>query len=275
MNIIKYIKFNNVLQFILLFLTLLIIIISVFIFIKHYRIFNNIESYDNNSNIENNTNNIKTCFIITGFLEKKYVDKLLETYKDVSDKIISTWNDQDNELINILKSNNFIIVQTEKPTKEISSTLQSIAIMNGINKAKELGFTHAIKIRADVECNNIILFKNIIINKYLLDSKLSCLTGIESYYGIYYLDFIICGSLDNLTNLFINVNDTNERSDFPEQFWAKSYLKTTESLTREDIKNIFNFFINDCKENNISFKWVKTDENIINEYYYVKDNGFI
>jgi hypothetical protein len=272
---INNLKYKKSIKFFII--SIIILSIIYFLYYKKYLKYKNnnysIEKYENN-NINNINNEFKTCFIITGFLEKKYVDKLLETYKNNSDKIISTWNDQDKELIDILKLNNFIIVQTEKPEIEISSNLQSIAIMNGINKAKELGFTHAIRTRSDLECNNITLFKNIIINKYLQDNKFACLTGLNTSDGIYFFDFIISGNLDQLSNFFSNLNIKNKRYDFPEKFWVQSYLKKNEDISKDDIKQLFNFFINDCKENNISFIWLKTNENIL-ESSIVVNNGWI
>lgn len=262
----------------LLFILVILFLISIIYIFKYYKIFKNIDSYENENNNYDDKNN-KTCFIITGFLEKKYVDNIIEIYKDEKNKIISTWIEQDIDLINNLKLNNFIVVQSEKPSIETSSIVQSKAIINGINKAKELGFTHAIRTRIDLHCNNITLLKQIFINKYLFEAKLSCLTGIEDNNKIYYFDFIIGGSLENLHNFFFIKDNTIKNTDvrdFPEKRWAKSYLNKSEeeNLTREDIKQIFNFFINDCKEKNISFIWLKTNENIITEYSYVV-NGWI
>jgi hypothetical protein len=265
---------NSFLYLCLLCILFMILFFSIIYIFKYYNIFNTIDSYENE-------NEIKTCFIITGLLEKKFVDNVIETYKDEKHKIISIWLDQDIDidLINNLKLNNFIIVQTEKPRSEFSTIFQSTAIISGINKAKELGFTHAIRSRVDLQCNNITLLKQILMNKYLLEPKLTCLSGIETDNEIYYLDFVIGGSLENLHKFFLIEDNKIKKTgtyDFPEKNWAKLYLNKVEeeNLTREDIKKIFNFFINDCKENNISFIWLKTNENIITEYSNVV-NGWI
>ena len=86
-----------------------------------------------------------TCFVITGLIEEEYIPSLIKSYEKISHKIISTWINQDENLIQILRTNGFIIVQDNCPIINKQTNYQSKAIHNGCLIAQELGYKYVIR----------------------------------------------------------------------------------------------------------------------------------
>jgi len=106
------------------------------------------------------------------------------------------------------------------------------------------------------------------------NDKITVLVGIETDDGIYYLQIMEYGNLKNMCR-FYNLQSVHDER-YPEKFLMEQYTNKI-NLTRDEIKEIFNFSLTTCIENNIEFIWHRPpgwkrddvtipDMRVINEY---------
>jgi hypothetical protein len=207
---------------------------------------------------------MKTCYVITGIIDKYDINLLIEFYSNIQDKIISTWNNQDTTLIDELKNNGFIIIQDDYPINNKQTNYQSKAVNNGCLKAKELGYSHVIRMRTDIHCDKTYLFLNLLINEYFNKDKLVCFSGIETNDGVYFYDVMIGGEVNKVLDFFKN-DQSMDDNRYIEKYLLEMYLDKTD-ITREDVKSIFNFCYLNCRMLDIKFYFFKKNMEIINDY---------
>ena len=213
----------------------------------------------------------KSCFLITGKLIPEYIDGLIYSYKHTDNKIISTWENEDQDSINKLKANNFIVILNSLKHQNIND-FRPIPIVNGINYAKKNGYEYILKSRTDIVSSNFIEYLKIV--QQLYTDKITVISGIETIDGIYFLDIIVSGKTDDMENFFtIKYADDNR---FIEKFVLESYINKT-NLTKVDIRNHIHFSKDLCLKHNIDFIWYRNsswknairtipDMKVINEY---------
>jgi hypothetical protein len=111
--------------------------------------------------------------------------------------------------------------------------LQRVSTIAGLLKAKELGYTHALKIRCDMYPTNA---------QALLDcmdwNKLNFFAWCNHQDG-YVADYIIGGDLNDIFTLF----DTNIYSPYPE--WG-----LTDKLFKSELSNKTNYFLDNINKDN-------------------------
>jgi hypothetical protein len=208
----------------------------------------------------------EVCIIITGLLKPEYIDSIIHTYRNIKNKIISTWNDENIDFLNKLAQNNFIILLNEKPKITHGYINQSLHIINGCSKAKEMGFEYVLRVRSDcyiVNYNYNEDDKNLIkyiysknnnngnYNKsleYYSDDKLlqfiyynlafyNKITFVSGEFchniNIHPTDLVVFGPIDeiilmytNLNILFSNINSVYMNYDFSERVLVDCYFNT-------------------------------------------------
>lgn len=197
---------------------------------------------------------MKTCFIITGLIEDKHINNLLETYKDYEHKILSTWENQDTS---ILEKNNFIVVKNKEPIIKHSINYQSATIQGGIIKAKELNYEYIIRIRTDIFCNDIKFLKDVFTSQNI--EKISCIYNVKVNRYYFFLDLVISGKIDNIQKLFISCNNSN---GCPEQYWLTKYFNINKidiNFLKENINTIRKIL---SKNKEFILKWNHPEHNI-------------
>jgi hypothetical protein len=201
---------------------------------------------------------VKACVIVQGKIYKAILQPLLDTYKDYPHKILSTWDTEDKECINILKNNGFHIVIQSVLSVLTPANYQAKSMLGGIHKAKELGFTHAFRVRADVRCNNIAGFMKLMTEKY--SNRLSDMAFYRNVPNVsepYMLDHFLFGSLEDQYNYW-NVFQCSSDTRYSEKFLMETYFKK-ENVTYDDVKEKVDFFIEDAQKLCIEFYYTKPE----------------
>lgn len=208
------------------------------------------------------------CFVITGLLKSEYILDLIKTYSGVENKIISTWKDQNVEYINLLKENGFLIVLNDLPKydnhsfQQIQTIYQNTTIESGCMKALELGFEYVIRMRTDVTCNDIKLFRNIL--SEFDRSKISVFSAIDYGYSFYFLDLMLAGKISNILRM-VSPEVSNKDERFVEKIWMDNY--TGENITDlGKFKWYFNTCLTDCRKNQLDFYWHNHSQFLISCY---------
>jgi hypothetical protein len=143
------------------------------------------------------------CIVIQGPTYGKVVDKLKEYCKDYQ-LIFSTWEDTDSR---IFKSTDIVLYNKMPPKPgDKNYLLQQYSTIKGLEKAKELGWDRAFKLRSDCWLKGPDeLFK-------LFDkSALNIFQWVTSTGG-YVTDFFMEGSCDDLITMW-----SGEENGFPEK----------------------------------------------------------
>lgn len=194
---------------------------------------------------------IDVCVIITGLIKYEYIFDLIKTYENIPNKIVSTWNNQDINLINFLKSHNFIVIQNEYPKELCQTNYIASSIQHGCDKANELGFNHVIKVRSDIACNN--MNKLIEIIKPMMENKLTVLSGMYTDdKAPYFFDSLLGGPVTEVKKLCCQTSLSDKR--YIEKVWQENYLQK-ENLNEDDIRSIFNFCVLQLRNAGIILEW--------------------
>lgn len=208
-----------------------------------------------------------TCFVITGLLQDNYVDYLISIFSNIKEKIVSTWKDQDLILLDKLKTNGFILVLNDYPQIKTSSNFQIVNNSNGSKKAKELGYKYTLNLRTDLLPNDVTKFRTVL--RSLIDTKLSSL-GFFGHEGGYILQHFMCGPVDKIVEFY----GEKENKSFTlcyEKYLQENYFKK-EDVNFEDTLNQFKYCIQELKDNNISFIWIKYPQHpeIVEHFYNIE-----
>jgi hypothetical protein len=210
------------------------------------------------------------AILFTGKIYSSCINDLVEQTKTLQNKFASVWDNEDSNYIQLLIDNNFTIIKTEVAQQKYFNA-QFIPIVNGITYLKEHGFEYVLRTRFDVVSRDYSKYIDIIKNKY--PEKITVISGIQTD-TIYFLQIIESGKIDDMCR-FYTLQDIND-SRYPEKFLIESYTNKI-NLTRDEIKDIFNFSLDTCIENSIEFIWYRTegwrtplrtipDMKVINEY---------
>lgn len=174
------------------------------------------------------------CFVIQG--PATHVDKTVSSVYPFS-YLYSTWK-EDKEKVSNIKD----VIFNEKPASSGIGNLfyQQTTTLNGLIKAKNLGFKKCVKLRSDFILNNPIeLIK-------IFNRKLNLFFW-HDYNGGYFADYIMAGKVDILIELW---KRTEGSYSFAEQMINENFSNML--LPQEDIK----FFLYEINESNDIF-WSK------------------
>jgi hypothetical protein len=237
--------------------------------------------------------NKKIFLVIQG--HTKHYKEVLENVKDVENVIWSTEDNMPEEHLNEIRNSNVKLILSPKPDYNGygNVNIQVQSTVKGLYFAKELGATHAIKVRSDLIFKNPTKF----INEYNFDDKIhqlfyckhtpSCInitnhypnliSWIESNYPNfitdvsdynYICDFSNLGPIDEMI-LFWSLPFEESENRNPAEFkFILRYLKMKGfekvQLNYEWLSLLFPFYATYCKETDnplISLKngWTTTD----------------
>ena len=160
------------------------------------------------------------------------------------DLIFSTWSGSQSKY-----EITDVVIYNELPIYSGPSNmnLQKITTINGLLKAKELGYSKALKIRSDLIPNNINEFI-----KLLNNDKLNFLSW--HYHEVYdncpgyLIDYLMSGYIDDLIDLW-DINDMSS-CNVPEIILTQRYI--SKLMDKVDI----NYFLDGLSVNNDLF-WLK------------------
>jgi len=196
-----------------------------------------------------------TITIISGIIKEEFVVNLINSYKYVRHKLISTWDDTENKLLEELKNNGFkIILSNENDIENKCSTnYQCFTIKHGILEAIKLGFKYVCRSRTDIFPTNHLKFLHL--TRDLYKEKITVLHGIKYDNIIYYLDVIMCGTINDMLMCFNEQKESNDNA-ITELFFLRNYCKEY-IKTKKDIKKYINFAYKICIDNDIEIIWYK------------------
>ncbi|MCK9416122.1 hypothetical protein M0Q97_05640 [Candidatus Dojkabacteria bacterium] len=176
-----------------------------------------------------------------------YVNEVKIAWKEYkNDLIFSTWKGSENQY----NENDIVIFNDLPPISGPSNfNYQKISTFNGILKAKELGYTHVLKIRSDYLPTNAIGFIKLLdLNKlnFLMWDYTTYLWSKYPTFNGYFDDHFSFGSIDNMIKLWdIPFNFC----DSPETILTWNYIN---------------------KLNNIDVNYILPHLNNDNDLYYIK-----
>jgi hypothetical protein len=210
------------------------------------------------------------CVVITGLLQEDYVTELEKTYQDwTGGLIVSTWRSAPQNLLERLKSKNFIIVLSDPPEHIESTNVQTRTIYAGVLKAFELGFEYVIRMRTDINCNDFVLLNYLIRPLYRDPKKLTVICGIE--FGRnkrnpnkYYLDLMIAGRIQNLLR-FVQKERGPKDNRFVEKYWIEEYAGKR-NLSLAELKNYLIYCLPLFRQYGIRMFFIKKNYEIVTEY---------
>ena len=202
--------------------------------------------------------------VITGLLDKSMVEPLINTYQDFQHKCISTWKDQNPILLHQLELAGFKIILNDYPENKNSTNVQQYATYQGLCIAKSQGFTHAIRMRTDVKTSDMKKFIEYVRPMY--DTKITCFCGIETNDGLYHLDIMYVGPINEMLYLY-EKEQPNGDGRFTEMFQQEEYYGQC-TITLDVLKSNINFCYNLCEQHQIDFFWKRNNryKSIMNEY---------
>jgi len=216
---------------------------------------------------------IKPCVLLQGPLYPTSVEGIKQMCKNMNNVIISTWEDENIEYINELKSLGYEMVINKKPIyfgfQNIN--LANISICSGLSKAKDMGYTHALRFRTDFILNDVNKFMDICLT--LSDNQLVFLTWFNHRTNIhpngYLMDHVIFGPIDLLYDYRkpIQLEGDNRCSEIflQEEYFGKK------NLSCDDVKNEVKLCFKQIMDNNIKLYATK----LYNYLGYDKNNDFI
>jgi hypothetical protein len=201
--------------------------------------------------------------VVTGLLEIRNPDNSVHNFVNVilrthtpENTVICTWNSE-RQHTHALERAGFTVLYEDPPLPPIPSnpaTRQSHLITLGIVHALAKGATHVLRFRTDIECPNLYEFKNLLYTNYAQSDKLSVLCGIEVRSGApYFLDVLVFGKVEQMHRMFLPLQ-TAEDERYVETFWMETYAGARE-LTRDQMREIFNFFALENKRAGIQLHW--------------------
>ena len=158
--------------------------------------------------------NDKSCVVIQGPLEEKAYHAIKSGWSEYP-VIFSTWGNQN---LDFVSPDDEIIITPKPPVRGTNNiNLQKISTLEGLNRAKKLGYKRALKWRSDLSTVTpdilMSLFKKDKINLY----------AYVNAEGGYITDFFMEGEIDDLITLW---SFENIKPDFPEQALTEQLYKT-------------------------------------------------
>ncbi len=209
-----------------------------------------------------------------------YYKQVIPCYKDISNVVWSTWVDEPKDNIDYIRDNGIEVILNEKPTipSYLNVNFQAISTYNGVKYLKDKGVTEVLKIRGDVQVNDLKILLNKLKGKEMAFLAIAK-EGIRKdiYYELVYphyshdypVDLVIYGSITNMINSFNFIIEQFTPIP-PEALIAYHFL---EGLKKEFIltyshfiKNNVYFYLNDCVENNIKMIWLKNNFDLVQSH---------
>lgn len=199
-----------------------------------------------------------TIILITGQLNKEFTERLIICYENITHKMVSAWKNTDSTLIKKLKEHNFIVLLNDDlslKNDQHKHNRQLLPIRNGLIEAEKRGYKYVLKSRTDIFSKD---FKKLLdTTRDLYAEKLMAINGIyTNTCGAYFLDVLVCGTIENMLKMFIIKEPHNKRAY--ELYLLECYLQRKFSkLKKDEVKEHMTFCLEVCKQNDIEFVWYR------------------
>lgn len=205
-----------------------------------------------------------------------YYKEIAYLYKGISNVVWSTWNTEPELNIKYIKSSGISVIQNPLPefAGHLNINYQTYSTFKGIEYLKSKGVTEILKIRGDLQPNNIKLLLKILKWNSLAFLAI-CKPNVRPlYYELEYqhtsfdfpVDLVIYGNVERLEKCF-NFQVEENIPIPPEALITYNYFKNTNRefiLTYESLQNNnIDFFMKECLNNNITIQWLKQGWDII------------
>jgi len=195
---------------------------------------------------------MSTAILFTGIVCGGTFDRLLEQTKNIPHKFASIWENENPAYVQRLIENNFTIVTSDLKLQEVYLA-QFIPVVNGLQRIKDDGFQYVLKTRFDVISPSFMKYIEVV--QQAFKTKITVLGGIQTN-TTYFIQIMEYGNIDDMSRFYTNQPKEDSSIRYPEQFLMETYAKKC-NLTKEDIKEIFNFSLPLCIEHNIEFIWYR------------------
>jgi hypothetical protein len=192
------------------------------------------------------------AILVTGKIEKRIIESVIESYSNIDNKILSTWDTEDMECIKQFEENGFQIVLTKPPvmtTTTVNGTMmQLIPIASGVKYAKERGYEYLMRSRTDIVSSDFLKYLDK--TKHLYKDKLTAL----AFNTKYIFEVFICGKIDEMVKFYKVPSETDMRTS--EEFLSEEYIGVI-PVKEEDIRRKITETYNICKDNSMQFYWLR------------------
>lgn len=198
-------------------------------------------------NSENNNNSVWLC--IQG--PTRFAEKMLEGYENYTNKVWATWESEPH--LDLIKGSGCELVVLKKPgAGHRNVNLQCVSAKHALVKAKELGATHAFKVRSDLILSDLDSLTQLC----MASDKLSffCYHNHRGGYVTDFFNFGQIGAMIEWWDLTTDRRDVCPEVYIQENFYKKNDLPCDRSLKAS--REHFNFLIKDMRESNISASWL-------------------
>jgi hypothetical protein len=217
---------------------------------------------------------MKTAILFTGEIDRKIdsntFDILIEQTKHIENKFAAVWENENPEYIIKLTNNNFKIIYNDVNQQKFYKP-QTVIVYNGLKYIKDSGYEYVLKTRYDILSYDYTKYLEMVVNKYT--EKITVISGIQTN-NIYFLETIVSGKINDMCNFY--TLKLNNDGRYIEKALMEDYTNK-KNLSRDEIRNIFNFSLTDCIINNFEFIWYRPqcwksnsrtipEMRIINEY---------
>jgi hypothetical protein len=168
----------------------------------------------------------KGCVVVQGPTYPQWIKEVKESWVGYQ-VIYSTWDNADRSLYDESDIVIYNSIPSDAGTKNLN--LQKVSTINGFKKAKELGWTRALKVRGDFTTKYADGFFGLFDKTKL---------NLHAWWGSYITDFYMEGDIDDVINLF-ETDDIN--GQYPEWHLTKKLYDI--GLNKKSVC-IFNKLIN-------------------------------
>jgi hypothetical protein len=178
----------------------------------------------------------KGCVVVQGPTYPQWIQKVKESWVGYQ-IIFSTWDNVDKKLYDESDIVIYNPIPSQPGTKNLN--LQKISTINGFLKAKELGWSRALKVRGDFTTTSADGFFSLFDRTKL---------NLHGYWNGYINDFYMEGEIDDIITLFeVDVN-----GNFPE--W-----KLTKKLYESELNKKSVCIVNKLEWGQADIKWEPKD----------------
>lgn len=192
----------------------------------------------------------KAAVLFTGKIYTSEFESFLEQTKNIEHKFASIWENEEPIYKKKLIEHNFTVI-VNSIDQQVVYTPASISIVNGFQRIKEEGFDFVLKTRFDVLSSDYPRYLELLQKGD--PEKINVLSGIHTNI-LFFLEIMAYGTIENMCKFYTLQEKKDPRC--PEVFAMETY-SGKRNLTEEDIRSIFTFSLQACRENNIDFIWYR------------------
>jgi hypothetical protein len=204
---------------------------------------------------------VKSAILFTGIIHAAYFDTILRQSASLDTenilKVACIWENEKSEYVQALNDHHFVVVKSALRDQEYYVP-QFIPIVDGLHFLQkhypEIEFV--LRTRLDVISSDYGKYMNLIRDIYLknvenVENKITVITGIETH-NVFFLDIIVGGRFSEMCLFYPRCD-----SSYPEKFLIENYSKKKKTFEKDDLREIFNFSLEQCKSRTIEFTWYR------------------